>query len=115
RLQGPGLAVVSSERVRRPEHDTLEHGEHVMRALMAVVAAVRRLTGTVISKGGITGADVAREGIGADRAEVRGQVLSGVSVWDLRSAEGDDIVQIVVPGNVGEDDTLVKALRAVGR
>lgn len=115
RLQGSGLAVVSSERVRRPEHDTLEHGEQVMRALMTVVAAVRRLTGTVVSKGGITGADVAREGIGADRAAVRGQVLSGVSVWDLRSADGDGIVQIVVPGNVGDDDTLVKALVAVGR
>ena len=115
RLEDAGLAVVSSERVRRPEHDTLEHGEHVMRALMTVVADVRRLTGTVISKGGITGADVAREGIGADRAAVRGQVLPGVSVWDLRSADGDVIVQVVVPGNVGEDDTLVKALRSVGR
>ncbi|MGO2931140.1 four-carbon acid sugar kinase family protein [Microbacterium sp.] len=115
RLQGSGLAVVSSERVRRPEHDTLAHGEHVMRALMVVVAAVRHLTGTVISKGGITGADVAREGIGADHAVVRGQILAGVSVWGLRSADGDDIVQVVVPGNVGEDDTLVKALRAVGR
>jgi len=114
-LAESGLAVVSSERVRRPEHDTLEHGEHVMRALMTVVAEVRRLTGTVVSKGGITGADVAREGIGADRAGVRGQVLAGVSVWDLRSADGDDIVQVVVPGNVGEDDTLVKALRSVGR
>lgn len=115
RLQESGLAVVSSERVRRPEHDTLEHGEHVMRALMIVVAVVRRLTGTIISKGGITGADVAREGIGADRAAVRGQVLPGVSVWELRSADGDEIVQVVVPGNVGEDDTLVKALSAVGR
>ncbi len=115
RLEDSGLAVVSSERVRRPEHDTLEHGEHVMRALMAVVTGVRRLTGTVVSKGGITGADVAREGIGADRATVRGQVLPGVSVWDLRSADGDDIVQVVVPGNVGEDDTLVTALRSLGR
>lgn len=115
RLEDCGLAVVSSERVRRPEHDTLEHGEHVMRALMTVVADVRRLTGTVVSKGGITGADVAREGIGSDRAAVRGQVLPGISVWDLRSADGDDIVQVVVPGNVGEDDTLVEALQAVGR
>lgn len=115
RLETSGLAVVSSERIRQPEHDTLRHGEQVMRALMTVVAAVRRLTGTVISKGGITGADVAREGIGADRAEVRGQILPGVSVWDLRSADGDEIVQVVVPGNVGEDDTLVKALGAVGR
>lgn len=115
RLEDSGLAVVSSERVRRPEHDTLEHGEHVMRALMTVVADVRRLTGTVVSKGGITGADVAREGIGSDRAAVRGQVLPGISVWDLRSADGDDIVQVVVPGNVGEDDTLVEALQAVGR
>lgn len=115
RLETSGLAVVSSERIRQPEHDTLRHGEQVMRALMTVVAAVRRLAGTVISKGGITGADVAREGIGADRAEVRGQILPGVSVWDLRSADGDEIVQVVVPGNVGEDDTLVKALGAVGR
>ena len=113
-LIGNGLAVLASERVRRPEHDTLEHGEQVMRALVTAVADLRELTSIVVSKGGITGADVACEGIGANRAEVRGQIMAGVSVWDLQTQEGRKAVQVVVPGNIGDDDALVVALAAVG-
>lgn len=109
-----GFAALASERVRRPEHDTLAHGESVMRVLVGTVAALRDDVEVVVSKGGITGAEVARAGLGAARATVRGQVLPGVSVWDLATPTGRPVVLVVVPGNVGEDDTLDTVLRAVG-
>ena len=112
-LARDGFAAVASARERRPEHGTLSHGEQVMTALTAAVAAVRVRAGVVVSKGGITSADVARIGLGADRAVVRGQVVPGVSVWSLATPEGDDVLYVVVPGNVGDPSTLADVLDAV--
>jgi len=110
-----GLAVVTTERERSPEHNTLDHGRLVMEALTSAVRALLPSVVVIVSKGGITSADVARIGIGAKRAEVLGQVLPGVSVWRLRAIDGSDRLYVVVPGNVGEPDALVKVLAALGR
>ncbi len=59
--------------------------------------------------------ELARTGVGTSRALVRGQVLPGVSVWDLVSAEGEDRLYVVVPGNVGGPDALVDVLAALRR
>ncbi|MEV1290747.1 four-carbon acid sugar kinase family protein [Pseudonocardia sp. NPDC049635] len=108
-----GFATLTSERDRLPAHDTLAHGESVMRVLAGTVARLRDRLDVVVTKGGITGAQVARDGLGAVSARVRGQVLPGVSVWDLRTVDGRDVVQVVVPGNVGDDDALDAALATV--
>ncbi|MYW72869.1 nucleotide-binding domain containing protein, partial [Pseudonocardia sp. SID8383] len=113
-LSAGGWAALASERERRAEHDTLAHGESVMRAVVGAVAALREQVDVVVTKGGITGAQVARDGLGAVSARVRGQVLPGVSVWDLMTPGGRAVVQVVVPGNVGDDDALDAALAAVG-
>jgi len=107
-----GVAIVSSERVRRAEHDGLDDGELVMRALMAATGRLARAVGTIVSKGGITSAEVARTGFGVTRARVRGQVAPGISVWDL-DADGPR-VQVVVPGNVGGDGALIDVLEGIG-
>jgi len=115
RLAAGGLAVVCSERHRRPEHSTLRHGELVMQALTVAVRALSPDVEVVVAKGGITSAELARKGVGATRAVVRGQVIPGVSVWDLRSAEGEPVLYVVVPGNVGEASALTEVLIALGR
>lgn len=107
---GGGVAVLSSERVRAAGHGTLDHGRQVMTGL---TTAVRRLAGAVsvvVAKGGITSAEVATSGLGADSAVVRGQVLPGVSIYDLAP---DGLPYAVVPGNVGSPTTLVEVLEAV--
>ena len=81
--------------------------------MAALTTAVRDLlpdVGVVVSKGGITSAEVARVGIGATSAVVLGQVLPGVSVWRLRAHDGRELLYVVVPGNVGSPDTLVRVL-----
>ncbi|WP_447944116.1 hypothetical protein [Microbacterium aurum] len=46
---------------------------------------------------------------------MRGQVLPGVSVWDLVSAEGEERLHVVVPGNVGGPEALIDVLAALRR
>jgi uncharacterized protein YgbK (DUF1537 family) len=67
----------------------------------------------VVSKGGITSAEVASTGIGARSAVVLGQVLPGVSVWELEARDGRLLLYVVVPGNVGGPETLVDVLDAL--
>lgn len=109
-----GLAVVTTERERSSSHNTLEHGRLVMEALTRAVRALLPHVEIVVSKGGITSADVARIGLGATRAVVLGQVLPGVSVWRLTAVDGRERLYVVVPGNVGEPDALVRVLDALG-
>lgn len=109
---GP-VAILATARDRRPAHDTLDHGAMVMSALIEAATAVKPLVGAVVSKGGITSAEVARTCFAARTAHVRGQVAPGISVWDL--GEGaHTAVQVIVPGNVGDADTLVDVMRALG-
>lgn len=109
-LREGGIAAITTERTRRTEHDSLATGSVVMSALMEVVRALLDETGIIISKGGITSAEVAGA-LGASRARVRGQLFPGVSVLDLAARSGAR-TQIVVPGNVGDAQTLVDCLRA---
>ncbi|MDN4615788.1 four-carbon acid sugar kinase family protein [Leifsonia sp. F6_8S_P_1B] len=108
------LTVVTTERVRSAENNTLAHGEKVMTALTTAVRDLLPAVEVVVAKGGITSAEVARTGIGATWAYVAGQVLPGVSVWRMLAHDGREITYVVVPGNVGGPETLADVLDAVG-
>ncbi|MCD2441468.1 hypothetical protein LQ757_04165 [Agromyces sp. SYSU K20354] len=109
-----GLGVVASDRHRDRRHNTLDHGERVMTALTTATERLRGSVDVVVSKGGITSAEIARVGLGACTATVLGQVLPGVSAWHVQTPEGEQKLYIVVPGNVGDPSTLVDVLEAVG-
>jgi len=109
-LRRPGVAVVATERQRRSDHDTLAHGERVMQVLAGIVREVHRDVDLLISKGGITAAEVAATGMGATSAHVRGQLEPGVSVWELRDRAGRGVPQVIVPGNVGGPDVIASCL-----
>ncbi|WP_199179806.1 four-carbon acid sugar kinase family protein [Mycolicibacterium goodii] len=111
-FESTNLAVLSTERQRRAGDDSLVHGELVMRALMSATSTILRSVRTVVSKGGITSAEVARVGFGATEATVRGQVAPGISVWDLHT--DTPATQVVVPGNVGDTDALIDVVEATG-
>ncbi|GAA1963846.1 four-carbon acid sugar kinase family protein [Agromyces allii] len=113
RLATRPLAIVTTERERSATHNTLDHGERVMRALTTAVRDLLPEVSVVVSKGGITSAEVARTGIGATSAVVLGQVVPGVSVWSLEAHDGREVLYVVVPGNVGDPDTLVTVLDAL--
>ena len=112
-LDARSFAVLMSERDRSSDHNTLSHGERIMTALTTAVRAAVPHLSVVVAKGGITSAEVARAGIGATSALVLGQIRPGVSVWQLEDRNGRDILYVVVPGNVGDHDTLVEILNAL--
>jgi uncharacterized protein YgbK (DUF1537 family) len=85
-----------------------------MRALTTAMRHLRGDVTAVIAKGGITSAEVARSGLGARTARVRGQLMPGVSVWDLVTAE-TTIPYVVVPGNVGDPETLAHAVQGLSQ
>jgi uncharacterized protein YgbK (DUF1537 family) len=72
------FGFVASERNRRAEDNTLQHGEMVMKAIIATVQGVCPMVDVVVAKGGITSAEVARAGIGAKQGWVLGQILPGI-------------------------------------
>ncbi|WP_326808607.1 MULTISPECIES: nucleotide-binding domain containing protein [unclassified Streptomyces] len=114
-LRRHGVAVLAGERQRRAQDNTLDHGERVMTALMAAVRELSGEVAAVIAKGGITSAETARTGLGSAAARVRGQLLAGISVWDLTRLDGaEPVPYVVVPGNVGDEGTLVEAVRRLG-
>lgn len=114
-----GVRFLATERERRGDHGGLDHGAAVMRAL---VAAARRLADDevtiVVTKGGITSADVIGRSLGAREARVLGQVRPGVSVWrvsraglDPSRASVDGFLDcVIVPGNMGDPEILVEAV-----
>lgn len=85
----------------------------------AVVEVVQRvLTRTrprfVIAKGGITSSDVATHGLAIRHAIVRGSLLPGiVSVWEPIGGPATGIPYVVFAGNVGDDDSLLLAVRTL--
>ena len=101
------FAILATERIRQANHGDLSIGAQVMAALTAVVAKVATDCDAIITKGGITSAQVATDGLGAKNARVQGQLQAGVALWDVAVRDGRHIPYAVVPGNVGNEQTLV--------
>lgn len=114
RLDQRGFAALCTERVRYPDDDAVAISARVMDALVRVAAQVAPSCDAVIAKGGITSADVARRALSARSARVRGQILPGVSLWDITLPGSRTMPYVVVPGNVGTDATLVDVARRLG-
>jgi uncharacterized protein YgbK (DUF1537 family) len=129
----PDLVPSTAERVARAlgltdvvlytSRDVLHGGDGqddlaVARAVSAALAGTVRLAlagkpAWIIAKGGITSHDVALQGLGIRRAEVAGQLFPGlISVFRPADAapEAVGMPYVVFPGNVGDDQALVRAV-----
>lgn len=111
-LDRGNVAVLSSARARPAELATLADGASMMRRLTAVAAAVSDRVDACVVKGGITSADIGATSFDAVEATVVGQLEAGVSLWRLNT-RGRQIDYVVVPGNMGDDRTLLRSLAAV--
>lgn len=83
----------------------------------SLVEIVRRLAVRpryLLAKGGITSSDIATEALEIRRAQVLGQILPGVPVWQTGAeSRHPGLAYIVFPGNVGEADALAKVVNAL--
>jgi uncharacterized protein YgbK (DUF1537 family) len=91
-----------------PGH-TLAIGQSISDGLADIVRSISCRPRFILAKGGITSSDLATKGLQVRRAMILGQILPGVPVWQL----GDEslypgMAYIVFPGNVGDDDALVR-------
>ena len=109
-LRPGAVAVLCTQRRRKTTHSTLDHGATLMRALTRVVEQVRRDVDSCVVKGGTSSADVASAGFHARRGRVVGRVRPGISLWSLDVGRPKPLPYVVVPGNVGGDETLVDTL-----
>jgi uncharacterized protein YgbK (DUF1537 family) len=108
------FAAIATPRTRSEQTSTLEAGERVAAGLARVAGLVEPRPSVIVAKGGITSAVTLRAGFGVDVADVVGPVLPGVSLWRA-TAGGRPLDYLVVPGNVGDDDLLVRLVDAVMR
>lgn len=104
-LDSSGVVVVSTERLRRREHGSLEDGSAVMAALCHLVEQLAPAADLIVTKGGITAAEVARTALHSRTVRILGQVETGIPLWRHEGADGT-MHQVVIPGNVGSDDVL---------
>ncbi|MEO8262349.1 MAG: four-carbon acid sugar kinase family protein [Pseudolysinimonas sp.] len=116
-LRAGEVVVLSTPRSTAPEHLTLAAGEAIMDVVIGTVSRLRILPSLLITKGGITGARVARDGMHASTAIVRGQPFPGVPLWRLALPGDRTLDHLVVPGNVGGPELIADAVprqRAAG-
>lgn len=89
---------------------SLEIGQRVSDALVALVRGLTVRPRFLIAKGGITSSDLATKGLDVVRAWVRGQILPGIPVWRLgKEARYPGLDYVVFPGNVGDVTALATA------
>jgi len=95
--------------------DRLAFGEEVSHLLMTIVAELPPTIGYLISKGGITSNDVLSKGLNLGSVRLLGQILPGVSV--VKTDDGHprfpNLPVVLFPGNVGEQDSLVRVYRSL--
>ncbi|WP_144875620.1 four-carbon acid sugar kinase family protein [Microbacterium sp. 1.5R] len=108
--------VIATERTLRSWDDperSLAFARTVSSALVAVTRAVcaRYPVEFVVAKGGITSSDIVTRALGVERAMVRGRVGAGI-VWEPVDGRSRPPVALV-PGNIGDDDGLVDAVRGL--
>jgi len=89
------------------KEESLEIVNLVSNGLITIVKKITNQPKYIVAKGGITSSDVATKALGVKRANVLGQVLKGVPVWQLGDeSKFPSVPYIVFPGNVGDINTL---------
>jgi uncharacterized protein YgbK (DUF1537 family) len=107
-LSASRVCVLSTPREPLPAHLNLATGEQIMDVVVQVVAGLAGQFAALVTKGGITSARLARDALAIPVAYVHGQALPGIPVWELGYPPAGAVRQVVVPGNVGEPDTLAR-------
>ncbi|NWF71215.1 MAG: hypothetical protein HXY40_19205 [Chloroflexi bacterium] len=95
---------------------SLKIGQQVSDGLIAIVRGISTRPRFVLAKGGITSSDIATKAYGMRQAQVLGQLLPGVPVWQMGAeSRFPGLTYVVFPGNVGDDDALVISRRILRR
>ena len=92
--------------------DTLSIGNKISDGLVEIIKLISSRPRYILSKGGITSSDIATGGLNVRRAQVLGQIIPGVPVWQLGpESRHPGLAYIVFPGNVGGSKALLEVVK----
>ncbi|MBM3845124.1 MAG: hypothetical protein FJ405_02400 [Verrucomicrobia bacterium] len=92
--------------------ESLSISGRVSDAISSIVSRLAVAPRFILTKGGITSSDLATKALGVRRAQVLGQILPGVPVWELGSeTRCPGMPYVIFPGNVGGPEALAEATR----
>ena len=116
--QGKTAVVATKRQVLSCPGDTKEsaliRSVRISKALSSVVGELEVRPAFVVAKGGITSSDIGTKALGVKKAFVQGQICPGVPVWKTgEESRFPGIPYVIFPGNVGEEDTLKKAVEVL--
>lgn len=100
-LERGSVAIAWTTRGRDPSLLAASSQSAIARNVAEIVRRSSPSADVVVSKGGITSAEIARHGLAGRVARVVGPILPGASLWEVGGHR-----QVVVPGNVGGPDLL---------
>ena len=112
---GINVCVSTKRALLKVENDTPEEAlvrsVKISDALKNCVGHLKVTPSFVLAKGGITSSDVGIKALHVKKAKVLGQIQPGIPVWQTgEESLFPGIPYIIFPGNVGNADTLKKAV-----
>ena len=112
--QGQDVVVYTSRKLitGRDNEGSLSIGRQISQGLVEVVSSMGVRPRYILAKGGITSSDIATQALGIVRAQVLGQILPGVPVWQSGpESKFPDMPYVVFPGNVGSTDAISEVVQ----
>ena len=92
--------------------ESLQIVNQISKGLVEVVKGVSIRPNFIIAKGGITSSDIATKALKVKKAQVLGQIIPGVPVWQLNDCpQFPKLLYMPFPGNLGGNDAILKAVK----
>lgn len=110
-LESRSIAVVATPRIGARRHGGRRIGACFTETLATVAGDLQAVIDLLIIKGGATSVAVVADGLGADVVEGVGPVGHGATLWRVPTTPSA-LATIVVPGNVGGDDALLRLVNS---
>jgi uncharacterized protein YgbK (DUF1537 family) len=109
------VVYTSRQEKHIPDADQRQQlGAAVSRFLVDVVRNISQPLAWCIAKGGITSHNILQKGLAVTQARVLGQILPGIPIVRVpRAGLCSGLTYIVFPGNVGDDEALLKVFEAL--
>ncbi|KAF3437146.1 hypothetical protein FNV43_RR19899 [Rhamnella rubrinervis] len=111
------LIMTSRELITgKTSSESLEINFKVSSALVEIVRQITTKPRYILAKGGITSSDLATKALEAKCANIVGQAMAGVPLWQLGpESRHPGVPYIVFPGNVGDSKALAEVVKSWAR
>lgn len=96
------------------KEEALRKSVRISEGVQSLVAKLKTEPAFILAKGGITSSDIGTKALEVESARVIGQICPGIPVWRIGvESKFPGIPYVIFPGNVGEENTLEKAVRVL--